>query len=283
MRNLNKISSYVTLLRLNKPIGILLLLWPTLIALWIAGSGHPDLRIVSIFVLGVIIMRSAGCVINDIADKNLDGKVRRTQTRPLVTGQVSRQEAFIIFGICLFLALLLVLQLNRLTQLLAVLSLLLAIIYPLMKRFMQLPQLILGFAFSMSIPMAFAAELNSIPIVAWYLVFANICWVVAYDTQYAMVDRNDDLKAGIKSTAILFGDYDRLIILFLQTLSLIVFLIIGYELTLSIPYYVGIFIAAVSMLYQFALIYRRDPTQCLQAFLNNRFFGASIFLGLFFS
>lgn len=280
MQTLIKLSHYTNLLRLNKPIGILLLLWPTLIALWIASSGHPNISLVFIFVMGVILMRSAGCVINDIADQKFDQNVSRTSTRPLVTGQVSSREAYLLFGFLISLALILVLQLNQLTILLSIIGLLLAMIYPLMKRITHVPQIILGMAFSMAIPMAFAAQLNSIPTVTWLLVLANLCWVVAYDTQYAMVDREDDLKIGVKSTAILFGKADRWIILILQTSALLIFLILGLKLELNIYYYLGILAAMFQMLYQFLLIFKRDPSQCLRAFLNNNLFGAWLFLGV---
>lgn len=278
-----KISNYAVLLRLNKPIGIFLLLWPTLIALWIAGNGHPDPSIVVIFVLGVILMRSAGCVINDMVDKRLDKSVSRTATRPLVTGKVSLKEARFLFTSLILIAAILVLQLNLFTILLACISLLFAMIYPFMKRITHLPQVILGMAFSMAIPMAFAAQLNSIPIVAWCLVLANILWVIAYDTQYAMVDREDDIKIGIKSTAVLFGHMERLIILTLQIAFLIILLMIGFSLKLKFFYYAGILGAAFFIFYQTILIRNREPVQCFQAFLNNNLVGASLFLGLSFS
>lgn len=280
---LRKSIHYCILLRLNKPIGILLLLWPTLIAVWIAGYGHPEPRIVFIFILGVIIMRSAGCVVNDIADQNFDAKVKRTRLRPITSGQVTNKEAYFIFCLLLFLACILVLQLNTFTLFLSIISLLLSMIYPFMKRITHLPQLVLGITFSMAIPMAFVAQLNALPTIAWYLVIANSLWVIAYDTQYAMVDREDDIKIGVKSTAILFGQMDRLMILFLQILSLSIFLWIGLSLKLSNAYYLGILAATLLMCYQFVLTYQRDPHQCLKAFLNNNLFGAVIFAGLYFS
>ncbi len=277
----NRILCYGNLLRLNKPIGIFLLLWPTLIALWIAGEGHPNPKVVIIFILGVILMRSAGCVINDIFDQKFDAQVKRTRNRPLVTTQVSTREAILLFLFLTTLAFLLVLQLNSLTILLALFSLIIAVLYPLMKRITYLPQVVLGIAFSMAIPMAFAALLNTVPIVAWYLGLANIFWVVAYDTQYAMVDKSDDLKIGVKSTAILFGNADRWIILGLQTLSITVLLFIGYYLNLNFYYKLGILMASIQVLYQFKLTYHREPTQCFRAFLNNHWLGAFILLGTF--
>jgi 4-hydroxybenzoate polyprenyltransferase len=280
MQFLKKIIDYCILLRLNKPIGIFLLLWPTLIALWIAGEGHPNPTIVFIFALAVVLMRSAGCVINDMADQKFDAKVSRTCNRPLVTGKVSKKEALLLFILLIALAFLLVLQLNFFTIQLSLLSLLLAMFYPFMKRVTHLPQVILGMAFSMAIPMAFAAQLNTIPTIAWALTLANVCWVVAYDTQYAMVDKLDDLKIGVKSTAILFAAADRWIILILQFMAMLLFILIGYSLQLNFYYYLGLLIAVTQILYQFKLIYKREPDHCLQAFLNNNLLGASIFIGL---
>ena len=221
------LTQYLILMRLHKPIGIFLLLWPTLWAVLIASHGSPSLSIITVFVLGTVLMRSAGCVINDYADKDFDGHVMRTRERPLVTKRVTTKQALIIFSILSLLSLALVLTLNRLTLLLAIPALLLAISYPFMKRFTNMPQLILGIAFSWGIPMAFAAINNSVPSIAWLMMLANIFWVIAYDSQYAMIDREDDLKIGVKSSAILFGRYDRLIIALLQISALIVLILIG--------------------------------------------------------
>lgn len=272
--------SFLELCRLNKPIGILLLLWPTLIALWIAGNGHPDPFIVFIFVMGVIVMRSVGCIINDLTDQGFDGQVNRTKNRPLVVGKVSRLSAFSLTIFLLIIALWLVLQLNLFTILLAFVALGLAIIYPFIKRVSYYPQVVLGLAFAFSIPMAFAAELNSIPWVAWVLYFATVFWVVAYDTQYAMVDKQDDLRIGVKSTAIIFGHYDRWIIVTLQFVSLMLFGWAGVLADLNFYFYVAIFVACFFVFYQWTLIYHREPTQCFKAFLNNGALGACLFLGV---
>jgi len=275
-----KIMPYVKLMRLDKPIGILLLLWPTLSALWIAAEGVPDFKVLIVFVLGVIVMRSAGCVINDYADRNIDGLVLRTKDRPIVSGEVTAKQALILFaGLSLF-AFILVLLLNTLTVLLSVVALLLAASYPFMKRYTYLPQIFLGAAFGWAIPMAFAAQSETLPPVAWLLFLANILWATAYDTFYAMADRNDDLLAGIKSTAILFGDDDRLIIGILQFSFLLVMLLIGGQMEMGFAYYLAIVIVLFLFAYQHYLVKERQPAQCLQAFLNNNWVGAALFVGI---
>ncbi len=271
---------YSILCRVNKPIGILLLLWPTLWALWLAAEGLPKPSVLFIFLVGVVLTRSAGCVLNDLADRKMDGYVERTQSRPLVTGSVSPIEALVLAASLLLIAFTLVLMTNRLTVQLSFFALLLAIIYPFMKRYTYLPQFILGLAFGWSIPMAFAAETGSIPNIAWLLLLANILWSVAYDTMYAMVDREDDIKIGIKSTAILFDDADIIIIAVIQILFFSVFILIGQQLELGIGYYTGIIIASLLATYQQYLIKNREPAQCFQAFLNNNWLGATIFLGI---
>jgi 4-hydroxybenzoate polyprenyltransferase len=275
-----KIMPYLKLMRLDKPIGILLLLWPTLSALWIAAEGVPDFKVLIIFVLGVIVMRSAGCVINDYADRNIDGLVLRTADRPLVSGAVTVKQALTLFaGLSLF-AFVLVLQLNTMTILLSVVALLLAASYPFMKRYTYLPQIFLGAAFGWAIPMAFAAQSQTLPPVAWLLFLANILWATAYDTFYAMVDRKDDLLAGVKSTAILFGDDDRLIIGILQFSFLLVMLLIGDQMEMGFVYYLAIMITVFLFGYQHHLVKERQPAQCLLAFLNNNWVGATLFVGI---
>lgn len=267
-------------MRLDRPIGAFLLLWPTLWAIWIAGDGHPRAHIVMIFVLGVFVMRAAGCVINDYADRNFDGKVKRTQSRPLATGELTTKNAIAAFIILLAIALILALQLNDLSRYVAIFAAGIATFYPFSKRFTYLPQFVLGVAFSMGIPMAFAAQLGSIPIVAWQLLAANLLWVVAYDTLYAMVDREDDLKIGIKSTAILFGRYDRIIVFILAIASLILLVFIGLTQQFNAYYYGGLVLALLNLLYQQWLI--KDQINDLQfrAFLSNNWFGAFVFIGL---
>ncbi len=271
---------YARLMRLDRPVGIYLLMWPTLGALWIAASGMPDPLVLVVFVLGVVLMRSAGCVINDYADRKVDGKVERTRGRVLVAGYLPAKEALVLFVILCVVAFLLVLLLNRLTIMLSIVAVLLAAIYPFMKRWTYLPQVVLGMAFAWAIPMAFAAQTGEIPQVAWLLYIATVLWATAYDTMYAMVDRKDDLLIGIKSTAILFGRADRLMIGFLHLLTLIVMLIVGYQLNLGAFYYIGLFVATVLAIHQQVLIYERHPRNCFKAFLNNNWFGAAIFGGI---
>jgi 4-hydroxybenzoate polyprenyltransferase len=273
-------NKYISLMRLNKPIGILLLLWPTLWALWLAGNGNPNIFIVGIFILGTIIMRSAGCIINDFADRNFDKHVERTQHRPLSTGKISVKSALILFFVLLACAFALVLLLNRLTIILAFVGAILATLYPFLKRVTHLPQLGLGLAFSWGVPMAFAAINNNVPINAWILFLVAAIWPVIYDTMYAMVDRNDDVTIGIKSTAILFGDADKLIIATLQIIFLLLMIMCGVLFKLTSIYYVSLFISFLLFCYQQWLIKDRDKTLCFKAFLNNHWVGMVIFLGI---
>lgn len=276
-----KLHEYGLLMRVDKPIGILLLLWPTWWALWIAGEGFPDLLVFAVFTAGVFLMRSAGCVINDYADRDFDGHIERTKNRPLAQKRVKPKEALLLFVALALTAFCLVLFMNTLTILLSFVGALLAASYPFMKRYTNLPQLVLGAAFAWSIPMAFAAQTNSVPAVAWLLFFATIFWTTAYDTMYAMVDRKDDLKIGVKSTAILFGENDRLIIGLLQFSTILLLLLAGIYLELSSLYYISLFVASGLALYQQHLIKNRDEKLCFTAFLNNNWFGMAVFGGLF--
>ncbi len=274
---------YAQLMRLDRPIGIWLLLWPTLWAVWIAGRGKPDAHIFIIFVAGVVLMRSAGCVINDYADRSFDAHVDRTKDRPLATGQISTQEALILFALLCLGALVFALQLNRMTLLLAVLGAFLAVSYPFVKRFLSVPQMYLGVTFGWGIPMAFAAQLENVPRVAWLVLLANMLWVTAYDTMYAMADREDDRKIGVRSTAILFGDADRHIIAILQAMTLLTLYLVGKMIHFTAWYYCGLAAAAIFFMYQLWLIRNRDRNACLQAFLNNHFVGMSVFIGMLLS
>jgi 4-hydroxybenzoate polyprenyltransferase len=276
----DKLTGYWQLMRADKPIGIYLLLWPTIWALWIAGEGVPDWTVLLIFVAGVILMRSAGCVINDYADRHFDGAVQRTAQRPLVTGQVTEKEALVLFIILIFMSFILVLMLNWQTILLSFGALVLAASYPFMKRYTHLPQVVLGAAFSWSIPMAFMAITEQVSWWAWLLYLANILWTVAYDTQYAMVDREDDVKIGVKSTAILFGHHDRLIIGLLQLTMLMVLFFIGQHFQLSWPYILALLTSLCIFLYQHWLIRDRARQACFTAFLNNHYVGLVIALGI---
>jgi 4-hydroxybenzoate polyprenyltransferase len=276
----NRLWDYVLLMRLDKPIGIFLLLWPALWALLIASGGHPDPKVLIVFVLGVILMRSAGCVINDYADRDIDRHVQRTRDRPITAGRIGTLEARLLFILLCLAAFRLVLLLNTLTIMLSLVGAMLAASYPFMKRITHLPQVYLGAAFGWSVPMAFAAELNTVPPLAWLLFTATVLWATAYDTMYAMVDRDDDLVLGVKSTAILFGDADRLVVGLIQLLLLICLVMIGLQAGLGWFYYTGVFIAAVLAIYQQGLIRYREREGCFRAFLNNNWFGAAIFMGL---
>lgn len=276
----SKLNSYQRLMRLDKPIGILLLLWPTLWALLIAGAGKPDWSVVLIFIIGTVLMRSAGCVMNDIADSQYDGFVERTKHRPLPNKEVSKKEAY---GLALGLSVVafaLVCFLNPLTIQLSVLALFLAFTYPLTKRFFVMPQAYLGVAFGFGIPMAFAAIGNEVPGIAWLLLLANVFWAVAYDTEYAMVDRDDDLKIGIKSSAITFGRYDVMAVMLCYGCTLGLLAVVGYQLQLSFAYYVGLACAGVVAIYHYSLIKHRLKTKCFQAFLGNNWLGLFVFSGL---
>ncbi len=275
-----RLDAYVRLVRLNKPIGIFLLMWPALWALWLAGSGHPPWPVVVIFIAGVVLMRSAGCAINDYADRNFDGHVARTNARPLAVGIISPREAVGVFVGLSLVAFVLVLQLNWQTVALSVVAVTLAAIYPFMKRFTHFPQLFLGAAFGWAIPMAYMAIQETIPLHAWVLFAATVVWALIYDTQYAMVDREDDLKIGIKSTAILFGRYDRLMVGLLQVVMLAMLAWVGDAAGRGWIYFVGLGIAAALALYQQRLMRGRDPGRCFIAFLNNNYFGMVIFIGV---
>lgn len=275
-----KALAYWQLTRMNRPIGSLLLLWPTLWALLLAARGLPDLSILMVFVVGVFAMRSAGCVINDFADRHVDGEVKRTALRPLPTGKVTEKEAITLFMLLAILSFVLVLTMNPLTIKLSFIGIVLAFIYPFMKRYTHLPQFFLGLAFSWSIPMAWAAQANALPPIVWLVFAINLLWTIAYDTQYAMVDRDDDLRIGIKSTAILFGRFDKLMIGVLQLISLLLLIGLGYWAQLTTAYYWGVFIAAVFFVYQQRLITERERQACFQAFLNNNYVGMAIAVGL---
>ena len=276
----NKLLAFHRLMRTDKPIGALLLLWPTLWALWVATPGIPPLWILAVFVAGVWLMRAAGCVVNDYADRKFDGHVKRTARRPLPSGDVSEKEARTLFVVLVLLSFLLVLTLNTMTILLSVAALALAWVYPFMKRYTHLPQVVLGAAFGWSIPMAFSAVSESLPLSCWLMFLANILWAVAYDTQYAMVDRDDDVKIGIKSTAILFGDNDRLIIGILQVAVLGLMAAVGWLSGLGWEYYWSLFIAAALFVWQQKLIFKRERDSCFKAFMNNNYVGLVLFLGL---
>ncbi|MDW2742391.1 4-hydroxybenzoate octaprenyltransferase [Atlantibacter subterraneus] len=279
----NKLLAYHRLMRTDKPIGALLLLWPTLWALWVATPGLPPLWILAVFVAGVWLMRAAGCVVNDYADRKFDGHVKRTANRPLPSGAVTEKEARNLFVGLVLLSFLLVLTLNTMTIVLSVAALALAWVYPFMKRYTHLPQVVLGAAFGWSIPMAFAAVSESVPLSCWLLFIANICWAVAYDTQYAMVDRDDDVKIGIKSTAILFGRHDKLIIGILQVVVMGLMALVGWLNGLGAVFYAAILIAGGLFAYQQKLIAHRERAACFQAFMNNNYVGLVLFIGLVFS
>nr|WP_198552916.1 4-hydroxybenzoate octaprenyltransferase [Psychromonas sp. Urea-02u-13] len=276
-----KQQTYAQLMRIDKPIGSLLLLWPTLWALWLAAKGFPELNVLIVFTLGVFIMRSAGCVINDFADRKVDGFVERTKNRPLPSGRATSREAIVLFLVLSLSAFLLVLSQNWLTIQLSVIGLLLAFSYPFMKRFTHLPQLILGLAFGWAIPMAYAAQANQIDNVVWILFIVNVLWTIAYDTLYAMVDRDDDLKIGIKSTAILFGKYDKFIVGLLQFSSLLLLVWLGFLEQLGAVYYLGLVVVLILFFKQQIAIKERDKQACFKAFLSNNLVGFVIFIALF--
>jgi 4-hydroxybenzoate polyprenyltransferase len=276
----DRAREYALLMRLDRPIGTWLLMWPTLWALWLAGEGRPDPQVFVVFVLGVFLMRSAGCAINDFADRRVDPHVRRTRERPLASGEVSATEALVLFAGLSLIALGLVLTMNRLTQALAVVGAVLAVVYPFMKRYIATPQAVLGMAFGWSVPMAFAAQTGTIPPLAWLLFCAVLLWAVVYDTMYAMVDRDDDIKLGVRSTAILFGAADRRIIAALQGLVLLVLWLIGRQAGFGAWYLAGLAVAAGLSLWQQYLLRARRPEDCFRAFLNNHYFGMAIFIGI---
>ena len=273
-------GDFIALMRLDKPIGIYLLLWPTLWALWIAGKGSPSMANLVIFVVGVILMRSAGCVINDFADRKIDGHVARTRQRPLTSGKIQSREAILLFCLLVASSFVLVLLTNANTVWLSFGGLALAACYPFMKRYTYYPQVVLGAAFSWGMPMAFMAETGELPATLWLLYMANLLWTVAYDTYYAMTDRADDLKIGVKSTAILFGDADRVIIATLQGMALLCLLLAGQRFELGLYYNLGLLVAAACFAWEFHLTRRREPQACFQAFLHNHWAGLAIFVGI---
>jgi 4-hydroxybenzoate polyprenyltransferase len=275
-----KLTALSSLIRFDKPIGTLLLLWPTLWALWIAAQGPPDFKLLVIFVLGTFLMRSAGCIVNDLADRHLDGSVARTRHRPLVTGAVTVNEALALGGALCIAAFCLVLFTNNLTIALSLIAVLLASSYPFMKRFTNLPQIVLGAAFSWGIPMAFAAQRGELPPALWLLFTGNLLWTVVYDTKYAMVDRDDDLRVGVKSTAILFGESDRLIIAGLQVLSLTALYLAGLRFELGLFYTLALLAAAGLFAFHQYLIKDRSPQNCFRAFKHNNWVGVVILAGI---
>jgi len=276
-------NPYVRLMRLDKPIGNFLLLWPTLWALWFASNGNPDPFILLVFVTGVFFMRAAGCVINDYADRKVDGQVQRTANRPLATGEVTPKQALILFAALVTISFALVLTLNWQTITLSVVALFLAALYPFMKRYTHLPQVFLGAAFGWAIPMVFMATTETIPWAAWLLFLANICWVVAYDTMYAMVDYDDDIKIGIKSTAVLFGRYNAFWIGIFQIMFFALMLQLGFIFEQNIYYFSALILALSLAVYQQLLIHNWQREKCFQAFLNNNKLGLIIFIGLLLS
>lgn len=282
-RILERALQYYLLMRFDRPIGSLLLLWPTMWALWIAAEGIPRASVLTVFVVGVVLMRAAGCVINDVADRGFDPHVRRTRQRPIAAGRVTAREAMILFVVLCLLAFGLVLTMNALTIKLAFVGAFLAASYPFVKRYTHLPQIYLGIAFGWAVPMAFAAQTGAVPTIAWLVFIAKVLWATAYDTMYAMVDREDDLRIGVKSTAILFGDADRAIIGVIQTMVLLVLFLIGLQLKLGGFYYFGLLVAAGLAVYQQYLIREREPGACFRAFLNNNWFGMAVFAGLVMS
>lgn len=279
---IQKINAYERLMRLDKPIGILLLLWPTLWGLFMAAKGVPSSQIVLIFVTGVVLMRSAGCVINDVADRKFDGHVKRTKTRPIVSGEVSVKEAVLLaMGLSLS-AFALVCFLNQKTIMLSFVALFLAITYPLTKRFLAIPQAYLGIAFGFAIPMAYAAVTDQVPVQAWLLMLANIFWSIAYDTEYAMVDREDDMKIDIQSSAIFFGRYDVVAVMVCYLLMLLIFVYVGDQMQFGLYYYIGLLVTAFLVAWQYVMIQRREKAECFKAFLANNWIGLSLTLALVF-
>lgn len=275
-----RIRLYSELIRFQKPIGSYLLLWPTLWALAIAAEGSPDHWILFVFVAGVFLMRSAGCAINDYADRDIDLHITRTQERPLTSGKITPKEALLVFALLSLLSFALVLTLNRFTILLSIVGVLLAASYPFMKRYHYLPQVHLGAAFGWAIPMAFTAQTDALPKQAWLLFVANIIWAVAYDTMYSMADREDDLRVGVKSSAILFGEYDRIVVGLLQFLFILTLILTGRELEFSGFYYYTLFVASLFLIYEQILINKREPSKCFEAFLHNHWVGAIVFAGI---
>jgi 4-hydroxybenzoate polyprenyltransferase len=277
---MNKLSLYVRLIRLDKPIGIVLLLWPTLIALWIASGGTPNLTVLAIFTIGTVLMRSAGCAINDYADRDIDKHVKRTAERPLTSGRIQSWEALAVAGVLAVLAFLLILPLNTLTKQLSVAAVIIAGTYPYFKRFFAIPQAYLGIAFGFGIPMGFAAVLGAVPVLAWWLLLANVFWAVAYDTEYAMVDRDDDLKIGIRTSAITFGRFDVAAVMLCYGAALAIILVCGWLVGLRAWFAAGVAVAAGMALYHYTLIRHRDRMDCFKAFRHNNWLGAALFAGV---
>ena len=277
---MNKLALYFRLIRLDKPIGTVLLLWPTLCALWLAQQGVPDWRLLLIFTLGTFLMRSAGCAINDYADQDIDKFVKRTVDRPITSGRISGKEALAVAGVLTVLAFCLILPLNALTKQLSVAAVIIAGTYPYFKRFFAIPQAYLGIAFGFGIPMGFAAITDSVPVVAWLLLLGNVFWAVAYDTEYAMVDRDDDLKIGIKTSAITFGRYDVAIIMLCYAAFLLLWLVCGWHLGLRYWYMAGLLVAAACAVYHYTLIRARERMPCFAAFRHNNWLGAAVFAGV---
>jgi 4-hydroxybenzoate polyprenyltransferase len=277
---MNRIALYFKLIRLDKPIGILLLLWPTLIAIWLASNGKPDLTILAIFTLGTALMRSAGCAINDYADRDIDKHVKRTAERPLTSGRIKSWEALAVAAVLALLAFALILPLNTLTKQLSVAAVLIAGSYPYFKRFFAIPQAYLGIAFGFGIPMAYAAILGTVPAVAWWLLLGNVFWAVAYDTEYAMVDRDDDLKIGIRTSAITFGRFDIAAVMLCYGAALAIFLVAGWYAGLRYCFAGGVVVAAGIALYHYTLIRHRERMACFAAFRHNNWLGAALFAGV---
>ena len=275
-----RLALYFQLVRLNKPIGILLLLWPTLWGLWIAAKGMPDATILVVFIVGTVLMRSAGCAINDFADRDFDGQVKRTAQRPLASGKISSTEALIISAVLALIAFaLVIIFLNRLTVYLSLIAAFLAASYPFTKRFLAMPQAYLGIAFGFGIPMAFAAVTGEIPALAWWLLIANVFWTLAYDTEYAMVDRDDDVKIGINTTALLFGEFDVAAVMVCYFIFIALMAAIGAHLNFAWSYWLGLGVAAAIAVYHFRLIQHRERAACFKAFLHNNWLGAAVFAG----
>jgi 4-hydroxybenzoate polyprenyltransferase len=276
-----RLDLYERLMRLDKPIGILLLLWPTLWAVWIASHGRPEWVVMWVFVLGTVLMRSAGCVINDYADRDFDPHVERTKSRPLAAGKVTTREAFALFAVLVLCAFLLILPLmTTLLFGLGIAAVFLAVSYPFTKRFFAVPQAYLGVAFGFGIPMAFAVTQGKVPAIAWWLLAVNVCWAIAYDTEYALVDIEDDRKIGIKTSAITFGRFDIAIIMLCYGLTLLLLAYVGYQLAFGLAYAAGLCIAAGIAAYHYTLIRGRERMRCFKAFLHNNWFGAAVFAGI---
>jgi len=278
---MNRLRLYFQLIRLDKPIGIVLLLWPTLWALWMASDGVPDYCLLFIFTLGTVLMRSAGCAINDYADRDFDKHVKRTVDRPITSGKIRPREALIVAAVLAITAFLLILPLNTLTKQLSVAAVIIAGSYPYFKRFFAIPQAYLGIAFGFGIPMGFAAVQNSVPAEAWWLLVANIFWAVAYDTEYAMVDRDDDLKIGMKTSAITFGRFDVAAVMLCYALSFAIILIVGWQFGLRAWFVAGLLVASACAVYHYFLIRTRERAGCFKAFRHNNWLGGAIFAGVF--